>query len=471
MSEIIVTTTADSGSGSLRQAIANATSGDVILFDPTVFPAGHTTTIALSSYLYIVKTLAIHAGVSDGAGGYTSGASITRYVKRKINGVETEVDVDSDRPEQEGETVLFHVAPRVSLDGQAAQDPDAEDEWSGWTGSRIFNCPAPQAFTLVVSGLGFRNALSDATRTGAFIAAHPNTADVANWSFIDCSFVGAVNVGSGAGGVAGMVSTRNGATLSFKQCEFRDGKAAQGGAIFSSDTSSFDFCDCSFSDCVTTAYGGVASFSGSSQNTLTNCSIKDNSSGSGGAFYFGTSSQNTLTNCAIRDNTATTYGGGVYVISSSQCALKGCTFGGNRVEDARYQDRRDVFFNQTSAATISDSTFDALYVYGTAIVTITGGVSTVAQLTLKTGSVVSFDNGAALCATGTATVETATLTSATRGWLRVPYETDVSQATFKNVCVQFTGAPQNWRLRAWDIKPWKSQNFTVSSWADKEKTT
>src|SRR5690554_1008745 len=40
MAEIMVTSTADSGAGSLRQAIDDAADGDVILFDADVFPVG-----------------------------------------------------------------------------------------------------------------------------------------------------------------------------------------------------------------------------------------------------------------------------------------------------------------------------------------------------------------------------------------------------------------------------------------------
>ena len=86
MAEIYVTSTADSGAGSLRQAIADAQDDDVILFVPAIFPAGQTTVIYLSSYLTVNKSISIYGGESNGEGGYTSGATITRYVKREIDG-------------------------------------------------------------------------------------------------------------------------------------------------------------------------------------------------------------------------------------------------------------------------------------------------------------------------------------------------------------------------------------------------
>lgn len=57
--DITVTSAADSGAGTLRQAIADATAGDTILFDPEVFPAERTTTIELASELVIDKDLTI----------------------------------------------------------------------------------------------------------------------------------------------------------------------------------------------------------------------------------------------------------------------------------------------------------------------------------------------------------------------------------------------------------------------------
>jgi len=53
---ITVTSTADSGPGTLRQALLDALSGDTINFDPTVFPPGSPATITLSSTLPTLST-------------------------------------------------------------------------------------------------------------------------------------------------------------------------------------------------------------------------------------------------------------------------------------------------------------------------------------------------------------------------------------------------------------------------------
>jgi len=46
---IVITSVADSGSGTLRQALLDAQSGDIITFDPTVFPPGDPATIQLKN--------------------------------------------------------------------------------------------------------------------------------------------------------------------------------------------------------------------------------------------------------------------------------------------------------------------------------------------------------------------------------------------------------------------------------------
>ena len=49
--DYIVFSTADSGNGTLRQCMLNATSGDTIYFDTAVFPPGSPATITISSSL------------------------------------------------------------------------------------------------------------------------------------------------------------------------------------------------------------------------------------------------------------------------------------------------------------------------------------------------------------------------------------------------------------------------------------
>ena len=64
MSTIYFTTTANTGNGSLRKAIADAAPGDVVEPDPTVFGAGELVAITTSSYLTVTKSLSLRAGKS-----------------------------------------------------------------------------------------------------------------------------------------------------------------------------------------------------------------------------------------------------------------------------------------------------------------------------------------------------------------------------------------------------------------------
>jgi hypothetical protein len=48
---IIITSTADSGPGTLRQALLDAHSGDTVTFDPAVFPPSAPVTISVTSAL------------------------------------------------------------------------------------------------------------------------------------------------------------------------------------------------------------------------------------------------------------------------------------------------------------------------------------------------------------------------------------------------------------------------------------
>jgi hypothetical protein len=54
---IVVTSTADSGPGTFRQALLDAQSGDIIAFDPTVFPPAAPVTITLSSTFTPISAL------------------------------------------------------------------------------------------------------------------------------------------------------------------------------------------------------------------------------------------------------------------------------------------------------------------------------------------------------------------------------------------------------------------------------
>ncbi|HLA05800.1 MAG TPA: hypothetical protein VJ022_00025, partial [Anaerolineales bacterium] len=73
---LLVTSPADSGPGTLRQALQDAQSGDTITFDPSVFPPDAPTTIALSSGLPELNQGNLTIDASD-AGVILDGSNIT----------------------------------------------------------------------------------------------------------------------------------------------------------------------------------------------------------------------------------------------------------------------------------------------------------------------------------------------------------------------------------------------------------
>ena len=100
---ITVTNSLDSGSGSLRQAVLNAASGDRIIFNPSTF--NHALTITLNSQIEISKSLTIDGTAGnvvtptlDGNTAYhriflvRQGASVTLTRLRLVNGYDSACD-------------------------------------------------------------------------------------------------------------------------------------------------------------------------------------------------------------------------------------------------------------------------------------------------------------------------------------------------------------------------------------------
>ena len=315
MAEIIVTSTDDSGSGSLRQAIADAADGDVILFDPAIFPVGQTTTIYLSSYLSVNKSIGIYGGVADGNGGYTSGATITRYVVRTVNDVETEVVVDDNHPALEGETVLFHVTTRVALDGQSAQESNAADEWSGWTGTRIGRI---EASNVTIAGITFQNGLSITSEIAPLLTCYGS----GETQVAECAFLNGINTNNYAGGCNASMN----AMPVFTRCEWRNCRAkGPAGAYYTVSTGKSEFNDCSFVGCQASS-GGVLHSHLTSQNEFNNCLFYGNTSESGGVGYLSSDSQNEFNDCVVDSGTATTSSAAFYCSQYSQNTFTRCLF-------------------------------------------------------------------------------------------------------------------------------------------------
>lgn len=301
MAEIIVTSTADSGAGSLRAAIAAAQNGDVILFDPVVFPTNTTTTIYLSSYITIDKSISIYGGESDGEGGYTSGATKEYYVYRDVEDVRTKVVIASPDDAQEGEIVLCENICRVALDGQNT----ARCVWLNSTTDA--NC--------VFSGVCFKNG-STTSAGGVYISnTNRNT-------FIDCAFESCVATSYGGG-----LFTTNEGQNTLNGCVISNCSASNGGGVYTASTTQNTLNGCVIDGCSATTNGAAIYSTGTSQNTLNGCTFASCGAKAGGALLGAGTSKNTLNDCVFDACTETANGGSaIYITSANQNAATGCRF-------------------------------------------------------------------------------------------------------------------------------------------------
>ena len=88
----IVTSINDSGTGSLREVIGNASSGDTIRFDPSLIASG-SDTIKLESEIYINKFLVIKGLYDDGDTLVISGENQTRIFDVNYSGKTADIEL------------------------------------------------------------------------------------------------------------------------------------------------------------------------------------------------------------------------------------------------------------------------------------------------------------------------------------------------------------------------------------------
>lgn len=109
---IIVTSTADSGSGALRQALLDAQSGDIITFDPAVFPPRAPATIYLTSSLPLISQGNLKIDASN-AGVILDGSNISEEWAHGL-------DINSDGNIIQGlQIVNFSPGTGIALGGGA----------------------------------------------------------------------------------------------------------------------------------------------------------------------------------------------------------------------------------------------------------------------------------------------------------------------------------------------------------------
>lgn len=445
MAEIYVTSTADSGTGTLRAAINAARNGDVILFDSAVFPVGQTTSILLSSSFTFSYNITIDA---DEPVEYLG-------VVREVDGVDTIVEITHETPAQEGEHPVRFLRCRVALDGQ--------------DGRRVATVSTNRAPTLrgleMTRGLGsgaLLNIYGGSTTTlincsvirgTSSQASAPIAFSTGTQIFKNCVF--ALNQGRG-------VIWNNGDSVqTFEGCCFVASHTDQSGGALRFDGQAAGEAvldDCDFIDNSANQNGGAIYTAKTKQVTLNNCSIIDCSANRGGGVCSTGTSQNTLNDCTISGCAAPSDGGALYSSGSSTNTLINCTLNNNTATNPA---RRDIVVGETSALYLNATKSEALFTGANTDVTICNGVTSVADSTFN-GAAITIADGAALTLTGTAFFNNASFTSDGRAYLAVAPGIAASGATLNNVVLCEYGAGVTAFRATKDAATWTATDSTIS---------
>jgi hypothetical protein len=362
---ITVTNTNDSGSGSLRNAIASAVSGDTIQFDSRL--ASKTITLT-SGQLVINKNLTIEAGKAVQI--TISGNNSSRVM---LTGESTKVTLKN----------LIIANGRVSgtEEGKPATSAGGGIQSGGNGSLTLENCQVKDN----VAGFG-----------GGIYTGNRSKTTIINSLFSGNDGSRANNTERGGGAIA----TKSGGTLTITNSEFSKNKGTLGGAI-NNLLGSMTIENCKFTGNVaTTGVGGGVYVDGANDSgpkglpgpvggkiIIRKTLFEANTAGEAGgaAFLFGYPSDQmllessyfinnkavdrgaagggvrqgncdlTVTNCFFGNNTAQSHGGGLWLGEKGNANISNSTFSGNwagNVGGGMLVDRNDSY-----STTIANSTF------------------------------------------------------------------------------------------------------------------
>ena len=293
-----VTTTADSGPGSLRYAIANAANGATITFAPNVYGA----TIALTS-----GQLAVTNSVNLSGPGATqlfiSAFTNSRVFRFAANTTNTISGVSLVNGFYNGAGASGGVILNFGTLALNACNLSGNSFLGGGNGGAIYN-----AGSLALTGCTVNN--NSVAATGG-----PGTGDggaiysTGSLSLTNCTLSGNncfngedgfYYPGSGGAIFSSGTSTLTGCTLSGNYC-YNGGDGAlnpgSGGAIVNAGALTLIQCTLSGNTCSTSGGGsgsGGAIYNGSGPLTLTSCTLSANTSGTGGGIWGSSNLRNTL---------------------------------------------------------------------------------------------------------------------------------------------------------------------------------
>jgi hypothetical protein len=284
-SVLTVTSTADNGTGSLRDTIANANSGDTIMFNltpPAIIPL-------TTGEIAIAKTITI---IGLGAGILKiSGTSSSRIFNISATGNVTISDLD----------VADGAVSSASMVGDVTN-----------TGGGIYNAGT----------LSATNCLFVSNQASVYGGAVENLKSAV---FTGCSF------SANSAGAGGAISNESSGTMSIANCTFASNSAGGGGAI--SNVGPLSINDCSFTNNSSKGEAG-AIFNGGANLWVTGSTFNSNLGGTcscpaGSAGAIENRSAATFTNCTFGANSAAADGGAIWnrypfsVLNLTNCTLSG----------------------------------------------------------------------------------------------------------------------------------------------------
>lgn len=278
MAEIYVTSTADSGAGSLRQAISLGHTGDVILFDPDVFPVGETTVIYLSNGFSINRSIEIDGG---------DASRIVLDFQNNARGF------------------YIYNDNTITLSNLTIKNGNATTSNGGGLyadSTVVFECNS----CAFVDCSGTNGAVFYGTRTS-------------QGTFNNCSFEGCSTTGNGS--AAYIIGS---AITTFNDCTFSNLTANNGGVLYCTNNVVITFNDCTIDGCTVDSAGGCAYVNGYAQVDFNDCEISNCTSTTSVVYCYSYARVN-FTKTSFSDCTCSG-SGAVMATNDSQVEVSYCTF-------------------------------------------------------------------------------------------------------------------------------------------------
>ncbi|MBK1855915.1 right-handed parallel beta-helix repeat-containing protein [Verrucomicrobiaceae bacterium 5K15] len=341
----VVTSINDAGSGTLREAVANAVDGETITFDFATYTGSNAPTVSLhTGEIAITGKNLIIDGTTSGSVVTITGNNTSRIfnlnnsdtVFRGIvftEGTDTDkggaVYQSSSSPEYENCSFIDNSAPR----GGAV--------YSYYSGGKFTSCRFSEN-NATLNGGAVYNSLSSTDFLDSVFEGNTSARGGAvyndeafNMEFAGCSF--SKNVASISGGAIG--SDRSSET--YTDCRFKDNEAATGGSIFTNLTSTQVIGSIFRGDSAQDFGGAIRAESGTLN--LTSSSFQGAQVFNEGGAVSLKATGGTFDSCFFLSNRSFSKGGALYLENSSP-KLRNCTFQGNHASQ-----NGGAFFSEDSA--------------------------------------------------------------------------------------------------------------------------